>query len=307
MQKFHYVYKITNHSPIDERQFYIGVRTSKVDPEKDNYRGSSKYLKEAFKQIGHDHFSKEILSIWPDRKLALKEEIRLHKLYDVGINPMFYNKSIQTSTGFDTSGIATQKDKVAAIDENGKNVQVSKEEYYNNPKLKSVKSGKVNVVDLRDGKRKEVTKENFDKYDYYVSYLKNMVTVKDIRTGESLVVPKEIYRKYDYYVSLNKNRVNVIDLRDNSTKQVSREELQSNEHYIMISCKHYQIYDETGKLIYEITGPFKKFCEENKLPHQALMDSYKQNGKPLYQHHRARIRKGFEKYKGWYAIQENII
>lgn len=54
MKKYHYVYKITNNSPTDERKYYIGVRSSKVKPELDiNYNSSSKYLKQALKEIGH--------------------------------------------------------------------------------------------------------------------------------------------------------------------------------------------------------------------------------------------------------------
>jgi len=53
--KFHYVYKITNNTPIDSRRFYIGVRTCKnIKPENDNYWSSSKHLKKAIKEIGKE-------------------------------------------------------------------------------------------------------------------------------------------------------------------------------------------------------------------------------------------------------------
>lgn len=104
--KIHYVYKITNINPTDERLYYIGVRsTSKSSAELDTtYQSSSKYLKEAIKAIGSNNFKKEILSTWETRKIAVQEEIRLHNKFDVAKNPLFYNKAKQTSTGFDTSG-----------------------------------------------------------------------------------------------------------------------------------------------------------------------------------------------------------
>ena len=91
--KIHYVYKITNLKPTDERLYYIGVRsTSKPSAKLDtNYRSSSNYLKAAIKEIGHKNFKKEILSEWKTRKLAIQEEIRLHQLHDVAKNILFYN------------------------------------------------------------------------------------------------------------------------------------------------------------------------------------------------------------------------
>jgi len=120
-QKIHYVYKITNLNPTDKRLYYIGVRsTSKASAELDtNYRSSSKPLKHVLKLMRNRNYKKEILSTWATRKLAITEEIRLHKLYDVGVNETYYNQSRQLDTGFDTSGF-------------------------------------VNVVDIRDGKTKQV-------------------------------------------------------------------------------------------------------------------------------------------------------
>lgn len=120
MKIYHYVYKITNHFPKDSKKYYIGVRTCKnCKPEEDiEYNGSSKYLKEAIKEIGIEYFSKEILSVWKTRKLALKEEIRLHNKFEVGSNKEFYNRSKQTSIGFYITGYKHSKS-----DEGKKNIQ----------------------------------------------------------------------------------------------------------------------------------------------------------------------------------------
>ena len=86
----HYVYKIICNKPIDERIYYIGVKSSE-NPETDNYYGSSNYLNEVVKEIGIQHFSKTILSFWETRVLAEIEESRLHKQYKVASNPLYFN------------------------------------------------------------------------------------------------------------------------------------------------------------------------------------------------------------------------
>jgi predicted nucleic acid-binding protein len=75
-KNYHYVYKITNHNPVDSRKFYIGVRTTKGRlPEDDiNYMGSSDTLTAAIKTQGKKYFSKEILSVWQSKDDAYAEE-----------------------------------------------------------------------------------------------------------------------------------------------------------------------------------------------------------------------------------------
>ena len=77
---------------------YIGVRSSIVPPEADiDYLGSSKYVPKL-------ECDKIVLNEFLTRKEAVAYEIRLHELFNVGCNPVFYNKAKQTSTGFDMSG-----------------------------------------------------------------------------------------------------------------------------------------------------------------------------------------------------------
>jgi len=103
MKEYHYVYKITNLNPTDERKFYIGVRTSTVLPEEDiKYMGSSKYLTKYIEELGIQNFSKSILSTWETRQEANQEEIRLHTLHEVSINRNYYNKAEAKNAGFCT-------------------------------------------------------------------------------------------------------------------------------------------------------------------------------------------------------------
>jgi group I intron endonuclease len=102
----HYTYIISN--TITNVQ-YIGVRSCKCNAINDNYWGSSKYLTEDINKLGSSNFIKQILAIWPTRETATEHEIKLHEFYNVSVNPMFYNKSIQTSNKFHTIGMPHPK------------------------------------------------------------------------------------------------------------------------------------------------------------------------------------------------------
>ena len=75
-----------------------------IKPELDPYWGSSAYLKEAMLNEGSECFVKEILSMWPTRKMAALEECRLHNEFDVCINPTFYNRAKAVPNGYSTAG-----------------------------------------------------------------------------------------------------------------------------------------------------------------------------------------------------------
>lgn len=186
----HYVYKITCNKPIDERIYYIGVKSSE-NPEIDNYYGSSNYLTEVIKEIGINHFSKTILSFWDTRILAEAEESRLHKEYKVASNPRYFNMTESTATGFSNYGM-------------------------------------VSVLDLRDKKTKNVSKEDFDKFDYYVSTIFNTVSIIDTRDGSKKRVSKEDYYKYDYYQSIINGWTKAIDIKTNKIINCTVDELKNN-------------------------------------------------------------------------------
>lgn len=85
---------------------YIGSRTggaSKCSPEEDtDYLSSSGYVKEAI--LAGVKFTKIILARWATPKEMLEHEIFLHNCFEVGTNPLFYNRAKQTSSGFSTAG-----------------------------------------------------------------------------------------------------------------------------------------------------------------------------------------------------------
>lgn len=99
MDKTHYIY----YSYEEFGRGYIGVRSTKLDPSEDKYLGS--FRDKSFKPT-----HKIVLLTFETREEAIAAEIELHAYFDVGRNPHFANKAKQTSTGFDTEGVAKSKE-----------------------------------------------------------------------------------------------------------------------------------------------------------------------------------------------------
>ncbi len=111
----HYVYRITN---IADNKHYYGTRTTNVKPIEDigiQYFSSSFDKKFIQDQKNNPlNYKYKVVRIFNSRKKALELEIKLHQKFEVSINESFYNRSKQTSTGFDTTGttrIFTQEHK----------------------------------------------------------------------------------------------------------------------------------------------------------------------------------------------------
>jgi len=105
----HYVYRITN---IRLNKHYYGVRTSKnKTPEEDIgiYYFSSSTDKDFIKDQKENpqDYKYKVIKKFNTREEAIELEIKLHNKFNVGINESFYNKTKQTSVGFDRSGIPT--------------------------------------------------------------------------------------------------------------------------------------------------------------------------------------------------------
>lgn len=94
---YHYTYLIT----YTDGKKYMGVRSCKCLPEDDyKYLGSSKHTPSKSCVI-----KKDILAKFPSRKEAIEAEIAYQRKHKVSTSDEFYNRSIQTSVGFDTTGV----------------------------------------------------------------------------------------------------------------------------------------------------------------------------------------------------------
>lgn len=154
-KKFHYVYIITE---LSTNKKYIGSRSCDNNPSFDlghKYYSSSKnktFIKN--QKNNRDNYSYTVLSVHQTREDAINEEIRLHNLYDVNHNPDFYNRSKQTSTGFDVSG------KMIAVDKDGNIHHISvDDERYLSGELQHYTTGKIVVKD-KDGNTFLVNKDD---------------------------------------------------------------------------------------------------------------------------------------------------
>ena len=110
IQLYHYVYRITN---IIDNKHYYGVRTSNVEPKLDlcfKYFSSSSNREFMIEQQEHEErFKYKVIRTFSSREEAVSFEIKLHNKFNVGVDENFYNKAIQTSTGFDMTGITGEK------------------------------------------------------------------------------------------------------------------------------------------------------------------------------------------------------
>jgi hypothetical protein len=103
---YHYVYRITN---LVEKKHYYGKRSSKCDPKKDlgvKYFSSStdKEFREDQK-LNPQNYRYKIVARFNTSSKAITRESKLHSIFNVGVNPSFYNKVKQKSTWFDSTGI----------------------------------------------------------------------------------------------------------------------------------------------------------------------------------------------------------
>ena len=174
-KKYNYVYLITE---ISTNKKYIGVRSCDIPIKKDLgsiYKSSSTDLDFINRQkTNKKDYRYEVLANYNCRLEASMEEIRLHNLYEVDVNPDYFNKAKATLSKF-------------------------------------TGSGKVNVYD-QEGKRLSVFPDD-PKYisGEYISIAKDMVASKD-KNGKTYYVPKSDLRLLSgELVGVNKGRVNVID------------------------------------------------------------------------------------------------
>jgi hypothetical protein len=331
MKKYHYVYKLTISNPYDDRKFYIGCRSCKCNPQDDVYFSSSKEIKKLIEN--NFIFNKEILSVFDTREEAIGYEILLHEKFDVSNNNSFFNKSKQTSTGFDTTNHIFIKGQRIRVDD------------YENCGLKYHSYGKITVVDesgnyqwvdindnrYKSGELKNITKgkmpvcisgvwKNIDVNEYYINKDKYIasntgkVPVED-SSGRRFLVSKSDERYITGELkSVHKGKI-LSKNSEGKTFYVSKEDfLNSNLLGInkgLISgennpnSKNIKIYNSDNELVFNCNGNFKKICKENNLPFISLYRSYRNGGEIIYSTERGKkeaLRRNMSKFVGWYAI-----
>ncbi len=72
------------------------------------------------------------------------------------------------------------------------------------------------------------------------------------------------------------------------------------------NAKTIKFYNELDELVIEVIGGFAETCKKMGMPQIAFQDSYRNNGKRLYQTPQGlgkAKQRGYEKYVGWYAVK----
>ena len=248
-KKNNYVYLITNKIT---NMKYIGSRgTNENIPLNDLKKYKSSTTDKNFKQDQKNNpqnYLYEILSFHSNRLLAIKEESRLHTIYDVKTNTEYYNKSNQTINGFDVSGkipvydinkniiyincndplfisgvyTHINKGMVTVKDIHGNTSQVSIDDpRYLSGELVHINKGRAVVIDIHGN----ISQVSIDDHDYksgkLISINKGKITVKDDNGNFIKITTKEY--KQGNYVGNTKGRVVVKDIHDNIS-QVSTDD-----------------------------------------------------------------------------------
>lgn len=330
MKKFHYVYLLENTKPIDERKYYIGVRSTDISPKNDNYFSSSKIIKKLIKENGNT-FTKKIIKEFNNRKDALAYEIFMHEKQKVSTNHFFYNLTKQTNLGFDTTGfifingvrlpisnyyLSDEKyhtyGKITLKDKNNNKFYVSvNDDRYIKGELIGLSTG-LTPIRNDDGCYIIINKSDYNKDIHKTSnHQKAPVVDKD---GNRFLIDINDERYLSGKVkSVHKNKVICKD-NNNNIHYIDRDEFLEKK-YVGINkgningsqnpnAKLIKIYDENDNVKYICNGDFKKTCIENNLPFISLYKSFKNGGIKIYDTLRGKseaIKRNNTKFIGWYA------
>lgn len=130
--KYYYAYKITNKI---NNKIYIGIH--ETENIKDNYMGSGKAIKSAIKKYGIEHFEKEIIKFFDNRKELLNYEAEIVNEKFIR-DPNTYNIAL----GGNSKGWDSMKGKVVVTDGDS-TFSVDTETYYSLENLKHINADKV--------------------------------------------------------------------------------------------------------------------------------------------------------------------
>jgi hypothetical protein len=196
---FHYLYRITN---LVEQKHYYGIRTSKnILPHQDlgiKYFSSS--LDKNFKIDQKEHsenYKYKVIIVSNSRKRILELEVKLHNKFNVSKNEHFYNRMLQTSAGFDSSGKVVMRDgygNIYHVFDNDPRIE--------NGELVGIAKGKVCMIDgegktyqvfvddqrISTGELQSINKGKATMQDSNGNYIRVDIDDPRIKTGELISI-----------------------------------------------------------------------------------------------------------------------
>ena len=270
---YHYTYKIENINPESQKKFYIGVRSSKVLPELDDYMGSSKPLSEDISVYGIKSFVKEILNEYPTREIANLHERLLLESVKAAESSEWYNQTDGKPDSYHTVGTVTVRridestffqlpvetyhankhlyktatsDSVPVILPSGEICRISTKEFENG--LYTHISSGTCVVIRESGERTRIPISDIKATDR--KYWSGMIPVVDLSTGANTCIPASEYDGVRY-VNVKLGRISVRDNITGQTTTISCDDYYNNldRYEVVILDKVITCYDLKGNKV----------------------------------------------------------
>lgn len=174
---YFYVYRITN---IYLKKYYYGSRSTNSIPHDEigtsYYSSSTDLLFIEDQKTNPQNYRYKIIFVFNCFEKAINLEIKLHKKFDVGNNPSFYNKSLQTSSKWSTTGISHTRNKGE-----------------NNPMFGKIRTDHSERMSGSNNSFYGLSHSEDTKNIISITN-KNMVVCRNILTGETVRVSKEIFK-----------------------------------------------------------------------------------------------------------------
>lgn len=234
-----FTYKWTNKS---NGMIYIGSHSGKID---DNYKGSGKYFKRAYK-LNPENFEREIIEFYPNKIEMLEAERKLLQDNKVADNPIFYNLTECAYGGSNHKHLSEKERKEiytkankASVD---RNRSASKEEkeitklrkqesWKKSPKLKS-HSENVSIrrknEELKKTDEEKTIFSNKCKESYYNRGVKNIEVhhkkIKESVKQSYINNPELIAIRTEHFKNINTGRIYIN--KDGKSKRIYPTELQ---------------------------------------------------------------------------------
>jgi len=203
--------------------------------------------------------------------------------------------------------------KVVAIDANGMDNWVSKEEFDLSDDLVGRNKGKIPARNRETGKQELVTKDEFYNSGKFEALSKNGVMVRVKSTGKTKRIAKDEFDKNnELYEGINTGFSNAFDISTRTMRRVSKDEFKNNANLINNQSNFYRIFDENGIEHYLLFGNISKWCKDNGAPFSVFQNSSKNNGAKIY--HKTTEKqdklislKGWNKFRNWSVIKGKVV
>lgn len=223
----HFVYRLTALKPKDNRKYYCGKHSGKLnDLETGKYKTSSKIISSLFNK---NNFSIKIIKVFNTSIDALKFEGFYHHKLNVQDHPLFFNQQNQTiSPGFDRTG------RVSVINtKSGERLSISTDEYYKNDHFESITKNNVLCKD-KHGNISINSKKEYDNRDDLVGINKGFIFCRTKENGEKVKITKDEYYKNKHLYEYHLKKISAYDLITKKKIQINHEEFHKNERYVGI-------------------------------------------------------------------------